>query len=234
MTADRTGADVLREVVHALAPDELPHLDEARRAYAEQPYAPGRPGRSGGGVLTAGVDTAVLLPVLVAFVAQFLADVTAGAVRRGGSALARRRARRRRSGDATEERRAALVDPVPDAAPFPRDDLLRWAVDQARDCGLSRGDADRYGCVLVVALVGPTPAPSGALDVGSGSGPGDTDPGSPPRSNTGPAAPTGSRPDPDPSPDPGLPPGDRRPNARPGTGADPDPAAGPRAATDAP
>ncbi|MEU5973217.1 hypothetical protein [Streptomyces sp. NPDC047315] len=157
MTAGRTGADVLRDVVRALAPDELPHLDDARRAYAEQPYAPGRPGRAGGGVLTAGVDTAVLLPVLVAFVAQFLADVAAGAVRRGGSALARRRARRRRGREATEERRAVLVAAVPDAVPFPRDDLLRWAVDQARDCGLSRGDADRCGRVVVVALLAPGP-----------------------------------------------------------------------------
>ncbi|MFE0426248.1 hypothetical protein, partial [Streptomyces sp. NPDC058953] len=88
----RTGEDILRDVVRALAPDELPRLDEARRTYAEDPFPPRRVERGGGGVLTAGVDTAVLLPVLIAFVAQFLAHFPADAVPRGRGGVTRPRA----------------------------------------------------------------------------------------------------------------------------------------------
>ncbi|MGW1277092.1 hypothetical protein ACWD4V_09055 [Streptomyces tsukubensis] len=152
----RTGADVLRDVVAALAPAELPRLDEARRTYADDPYPPQRVERGGGGVLTAGVDTAVLLPVLIAFVAQFLADVAVDAVRRGGGALSRRRARRRRRREGADERRAALTDAAPDITALPVDDLLRWAREHARDCRLSAPDAERCAHVLIVAL---NPAP---------------------------------------------------------------------------
>ncbi|QDY79016.1 hypothetical protein [Streptomyces qinzhouensis] len=156
----RTGADVLRDVVAALAPDELDRLDEARRTYAEDPYPPQRVERGGGGVLTAGVDTAVLLPVLIAFVAQFLADVAADAVRRGGGALSRRRARRRRRREAAGERRTALTDEAPDPTAFPTDDLLRWAGEHARDCGFAGTEADRCAHVVVIALTGgPTEPP---------------------------------------------------------------------------
>ncbi|MFF0451454.1 hypothetical protein ACFYT4_34715 [Streptomyces sp. NPDC004609] len=154
----RTGEDVLRDVVSRLAPEELAKLDEARRRYAERPYPPQRPSRSGGSVLASGVETAVLMPLLIAFVAQFLADVAADGVKRGGRAWARRRQRRRRRREATEERRTALTAGVPDATAFPRDELLRWAAEQARDCGVSRTDAEQYAQVVVVAVIG-TPAP---------------------------------------------------------------------------
>ncbi|MGV9313082.1 hypothetical protein ACWDR0_12915 [Streptomyces sp. NPDC003691] len=174
----RTGADVLRDVVATLAPDELSRLDEACREYAENPYPPQRGERGGGGVLTAGVDTAVLLPVLIAFVAQLLADVAADAVRKGGGALSRRWARRRRRREGADERRAALTNAAPDTGTVPVGDLLRWAREHARDCRLPATDADHWAQVLIIALTPPPdaasgtpepdPADSGAPEPGSG------------------------------------------------------------------
>ncbi|MFI6285501.1 hypothetical protein ACIBCM_12200 [Streptomyces sp. NPDC051018] len=179
----RTGEDVLRDVVSRLAPEELAKLDEARRRYDERPYPPQPLSPSGGGVLASGVETAVLMPLLIAFVAQFLADVAADGVKRGGRAWARRRARRRRRREGTEERRTALTAGVPDVTAFPTDELLRWAAEQARDCGVSRTDAEHYAQVVVVAVIG-TPAP-------------DTGPAAPPAPGDGDGGPAPATPDED-------------------------------------
>ncbi|MGW1541310.1 hypothetical protein ACWCPM_13915 [Streptomyces sp. NPDC002309] len=155
----RTGEDVLREVVSSLAPAELEKLDATCRAYAARPYPPQPLHRSAGDPLGIGVETAVLLPVLVAVVSQILADLASGHIRAGGTRITRWW-RRRQNREAAEGRRAALTGPVPELSDVTRQELTDWALVQSRAAGLSATEADECARIVVMAVVVRSTAPA--------------------------------------------------------------------------
>ncbi|MFJ4466800.1 hypothetical protein ACIP2X_04680 [Streptomyces sp. NPDC089424] len=171
----RTGQDVLRDVVSSLAPGELEKLDPTCRAYAARPYPPQPLHRSAGDPLGIGVETAVLLPVLVAVVSQILADLASGHIRAGGTRITRWW-RRRQNREAAEGRRAALTSPVPELSDVTRQELTDWALVQGRAAGLSAAEADECARIVVMAVVvrsttpSPSPSPDGAASGGAASG----------------------------------------------------------------
>ncbi|OQR62540.1 hypothetical protein B6E66_18055 [Streptomyces maremycinicus] len=169
----RTGQDVLREVVRGLAPAELEKLDETCRAYAARPYPPQPLHRPAGDPLGDGVQTAVLLPVLVAVVSQILADLASGRIRAGGSRLGRWWRRRRARGTATDGRRTALTSALPELAGVTPQELTAWALAQGRAVRLSPAQAAACAHLVVVAVVRPPaePAPGPAADSHEADGP---------------------------------------------------------------
>ncbi|MFE2583115.1 hypothetical protein [Streptomyces sp. NPDC059378] len=154
----RTGQDVLRDVTRRLAPAELTKLDETCRAYAARPYPPQPMHRPATDPLGAGIETTVLLPILVSVVAQVLADLASGSIRAHGSRLARLWPWRRSSHAAAEERREALHNSVPELVGVTRQELTDWALAQGRAAGLSHAQAETCAHVIVVAVVPPAEA----------------------------------------------------------------------------
>ncbi|MFG2944794.1 hypothetical protein [Streptomyces adustus] len=154
----RTGQDVLRDVTSRLAPAELAKLDETCRAYAARPYPPQRLHRPATDPLGAGIETVVLLPILVSVVAQVLADLATRSIRAHGPGLAGRWRRRRSRHAAAEERREALTGSVPELAGVTREELMDWALAQGRAAGLSHAQAETCAHVIVVAVVPPAEA----------------------------------------------------------------------------
>ncbi|MFI5468605.1 hypothetical protein ACIA6D_00070 [Streptomyces cacaoi] len=170
----RTGQDVLREVVRGIAPAELEKLDETCRAYTARPYPPQPLHRPAGDPLGDGIQTAVLLPVLVAVVAQILADLASGRIRAGGSRLGRWWRQRRLRSAATDERRTALTSVVPELSGVTRQELTDWALAQSRAARLSPAQAEACAHIVVVAVVQPPAEPA------NGSAPdSQTEPGAP-------------------------------------------------------
>ncbi|WP_432028603.1 hypothetical protein [Streptomyces sp. 1222.5] len=163
---ERTGQDVLRDVVRRVAPAELENLDETCRAYAVRPHPPQPLHRPAGDPLGVGIESAVVLPVLVAVVSQVLADLASGRIQAGGTRL-KRWWRRRRGADA-EARRAALTSAVPELSEVTRQELADWAVAQGRAAGLSATQAATCAQVVVVAVVRGNAPPAEVLDVRSG------------------------------------------------------------------
>ncbi|WP_405968190.1 hypothetical protein OG613_36510 [Streptomyces sp. NBC_00015] len=155
-----TGQDVLREVVRGIAPAELEKLDETCRAYTARPYPPQPLHRPGGDPLGDGIQTAVLSPVLVAVVAQILADLASGRIRAGGGRLARWWRRRRLRGAAADERRAALTAVVPELSGTTRQELTDWALAQSRTARLTPAQAEACAHIVVVAVVRPPAEPA--------------------------------------------------------------------------
>ncbi|GGT37108.1 hypothetical protein [Streptomyces chromofuscus] len=159
----RTGQDVLRDVVRSVVPAELDKVDATCRAYAARPYPPQRLHRSAGDPLGTGIETAVLLPVLVAVVAQVLADLASGRIRAGGARVARWW-RRRRQREEAEGRRVALTSAVPGLSEVTRQELTEWALAQSRAAGLSPAEAGECARIIVMAVVrsDAPPPPGGA------------------------------------------------------------------------
>ncbi|MEV1061872.1 hypothetical protein [Streptomyces sp. NPDC050263] len=151
----RNGQDVLRDVVRSVAPAELEKLDETCRVYLARPYPPQPLHRPAGDPLGDGIQTLVLLPVLVAVVAQILADLASGRIRAGGSRLSRWWRRRRASRAEAEGRRAALTCAVPELSDVTRQELTEWALARSRAVGLSSAQAEACAHVIVVAVVRP-------------------------------------------------------------------------------
>ncbi|MFF5012740.1 hypothetical protein [Streptomyces sp. NPDC001165] len=148
---DRTGQDVLRDVVRRVAPAELEKLDETCRAYLARPHPPQRLHRPAGDPLGIGFESAVVLPVLVAVVSQVLADLASGRIQAGGTRL-KRWWRRRREAD-NEGRRAALTSAVPELSGVTRQELADWAMAVGRSAGLSASEGESCAEVIVVAVV---------------------------------------------------------------------------------
>ncbi|MGW2706855.1 hypothetical protein [Streptomyces sp. NPDC001340] len=148
---DRTGQDVLRDVVRRVAPAELEKLDETCRAYLARPHPPQRLHRPAGDPLGIGFESAVVLPVLVAVVSQVLADLASGRIQAGGTRL-KRWWRRRREAD-NEGRRAALTSAVPELSGVTRQELADWAMAVGRSAGLSAPEDECCAEVIVVAVV---------------------------------------------------------------------------------
>ncbi|MGW0945410.1 hypothetical protein ACWD4O_23075 [Streptomyces sp. NPDC002623] len=156
----RNGQDVLRDVVRSVAPAELEKLDETCRVYLARPYPPQPLHRPTGDPLGDGIQTLVLLPVLVAVVSQILADLASGRIRAGGGRLSRWW-RRRASRAEAEGRRAALTSAVPQLSDVTRQELTEWALAQSRAVGLSPAQAEACAHVIVVAVVRPEAEPAG-------------------------------------------------------------------------
>ncbi|MFF4568657.1 hypothetical protein [Streptomyces sp. NPDC001410] len=148
---DRTGQDVLRDVVRRVAPAELEKLDETCRAYLARPHPPQRLHRPAGDPLGIGFESAVVLPVLVAVVSQVLADLASGRIQAGGTRL-KHWWRRRREAD-NEGRRAALTSAVPELSGVTRQELADWAMAVGRSAGLSAFEGESCAEVIVVAVV---------------------------------------------------------------------------------
>ncbi|MEU9986601.1 hypothetical protein AB0E10_07295 [Streptomyces sp. NPDC048045] len=164
----RTGQDVLRDVVRRVAPAELDKLDETCRVYLVRPHPPQRLHRPAGDPLGIGVESAVLLPLLVSVVSQVLADLASGRIRAGGTRLTRWWQHRR--GAAAEGRRAALTSAVPELSEVTRQELTEWATAQGRAVGLSAAQSDICAQVIVVAVVRGSTAPeSGQAAAAQGS-----------------------------------------------------------------
>ncbi|MFI1761197.1 hypothetical protein ACH41H_03875 [Streptomyces sp. NPDC020800] len=164
----RTGQDVLRDVVRRVAPAELDKLDETCRVYLVRPHPPQRLHRPAGDPLGIGVESAVLLPLLVSVVSQVLADLASGRIRAGGTRLTRWWQHRR--GAAAEGRRAALTSAVPELSEVTRQELADWATAQGRAVGLSAAQSDVCAQVIVVAVVRGSTAPeSGQAAAAQGS-----------------------------------------------------------------
>ncbi|MDH6493938.1 hypothetical protein [Streptomyces sp. SAI-149] len=170
----RTGQDVLLDVVRTLAPSELEKLDVTCRAYVARPHPPQPLHRSAGDPLGAGVETAVLLPVLVAVVAQVLADLASGRIRAGGSRLSRWWRRRRERGAQAEGRRAALPNTLPELGDLTPQQLMEWALAQGRTAGLAATEADACARIIVLAVVqgGAAPSSQSAAQTNDSSRPG--------------------------------------------------------------
>jgi hypothetical protein len=154
--AVRSGLDVVREVLAALAPGELPYVAEVLRAYRIQPWTLG-------GDLPAGPPVS-WTPFVLGFVAETVVALAAGepvpAGRRRSAPLPGpwRLDRWRRPRD---ERRASLPDrPVP---AFDEDQLRTvWAaaMDAATEHGRSLRDREAFAAAVVAALsVGHVPRP---------------------------------------------------------------------------
>ncbi|MFD5794632.1 hypothetical protein ACFWIO_14020 [Streptomyces diastatochromogenes] len=212
----RTGQDVLRDVVRHVAPAELEKLDETCRVYLVRPHPPQRLHRPAGDPLGIGFESDVVLPVLVAVVAQVLADLASGRIRAGGSRL--KRWWRRRRGTDTEGRRAALTSAVPELSEVTRQELADWTIAQGRAAGLSAPQAETCAQVIVVAVVRGNAAPQPVPDAPA-------EPEHP--TETGHRAETGHRPEPEHRLEPEP---EHRPEPEPEQRAAPDPrtaAAGP-------
>ncbi|MGW2046100.1 hypothetical protein ACWCPF_13070 [Streptomyces sp. NPDC001858] len=158
----RNGQDVLRDVVRSVAPAELEKLDETCRVYLARPYPPQPLHRPTGDPLGDGIQTLVLLPVLVAVVAQILADLASGRIRAGGSRLTRWWRRRRASRAGAEDRRDALTNTLPQLADVTEQELTEWAMARIRAVGLSSTQAEACAHVIVVAVVRPAAEPASA------------------------------------------------------------------------
>ncbi|MGW1721642.1 hypothetical protein ACWCQK_01755 [Streptomyces sp. NPDC002306] len=179
----RTGQDVLRDVTRRLAPAELDKVDETCRAYAARPYPPQPLHRPATDPLGVGIETTVLLPVLVTVVAQVLADLASGRIRADGSRLARRWRQRRSRRAAADERREALDRSVPELSGVTRRELTDWALAQSRVAGLSHTEAETCAHVIVMAVIPTAEAPAAGTAPDSPDGPGDAQaPASPPSS----------------------------------------------------
>ncbi|MER6957529.1 MULTISPECIES: hypothetical protein [unclassified Streptomyces] len=178
----RNGQDVLRDVVRSVAPAELEKLDETCRVYLARPHPPQPLHRPTGDPLGDGIQTLVLLPVLVAVVSQILADLASGRIRAGGGRLSRWWRRRRGSRAEAEGRRAALTSAVPQLSDVTRQELTEWAVARSRAVGLSSAQAEACAHIIVVAVVAPgaepasAPAPDARAEAGDVQASADTPP----------------------------------------------------------
>ena len=150
----RTGDDVVREVLAALAPGELPYLESVLEAYRIDPWSLG----AGGAGIPVDQVTA-WAPFVLGFVAETVVGISGepadGGRRRGFAALLDRWRRPR-----TDELANVPDTPVP---AFDQEQLRRVraaAGTAATDRGYSPGDREAFAAAIVAALaVGHLPQP---------------------------------------------------------------------------
>ena len=152
----RTGQDVVRQVLAALAPDELPAVAAVLRAYRERPWTV----RDGPPAMPA-CRPVVWAPFVLAFVAETVVapvpgEPVPGEPTAGGWAGLRALTRR-------WQPRTAGLSRVPDVEvpAFDHEQLRRvWAAatDAATEHGCSRGDREAFAAAMVAVLsAGPVP-----------------------------------------------------------------------------
>ncbi len=156
--AVRTGQDVVREVLAALAPGELPYLASVLEAYRVEPWTlTGEPPAMPGG------HEDCWAPFVLGFVAETVVSLAAGPT--PARSVPSGRGRFAALLDLWRRRRADELAQVPDTPvpAFDHDQLRKvWtaATDAATGRGCSLGDREAFAAAVVAALaVGHLPRP---------------------------------------------------------------------------